>query len=123
MDISTLTLKVLAIYLAVSGLFLLFRGKTVPHMLKDFFDHSAVVYLTGIVLIFLASMFLIQNNVWDGSWRTLVTIFVWLVAIKGLLYVFAPKFLSEMAIKKSKQLFSIYGVVSVIIGVYFFFLK
>ncbi len=52
MDITILTAKILGVYLVVSGLFLLLRGKTIPHLLRDFFDHPAIVYLTGVILIF-----------------------------------------------------------------------
>jgi len=123
MDITTLTLKVLAIYLVISGLFLLFKGKSIPLLLKDFFNHPATVYLTGIVLVFLSSMYLIQYNVWDGTWKTIVTVFVWLVLIKGLGYIFMPAMLNEMAIRKSKNLFSIYGVIATAVGLYLFFLR
>ena len=123
MDISILTLKILAIYLVVSGLFLLFKGKTIPHLLNDFFNHPATVYLTGIILIFLSAMYLIQYNVWDGTWRTAVTIFSWIVFLKGVSYIFFPKILSVMAIKKSRNLFGIYGFISTVVGLYLFFLK
>jgi hypothetical protein len=121
MDIANLVLKVFSIYLVVSGLFLLFKGKTVPLILKDFMDHPATIYLTGVILIFLSSMYLIQYNVWNHSWQTLVTIFAWLVMVKGLAYIFAPKALSEVSIKKSRGLFGLYGFVAVVIGVYLFF--
>ena len=95
MEISLLVTKVLAIYLMVSGLMLLVRGKTLPIMLKDFFEHPAVVYLTGVILLFLSSMFLLQNNIWDGTWRTVVTIFGWMVFMKGLAYIFIPEKLHQ----------------------------
>jgi hypothetical protein len=123
MDVLTLTLKILAVYLVVSGFFLILRGKSIPLILKDFFRHPAVVYLTGIVLIFLATMYLLQYNIWDGTWKTIVTVFAWLVLIKGVAYVFFPKMLNEAAIKKSRQLFRAYGFISVIIGLYLFFLN
>lgn len=124
MDVLTITLKILAVYLVVSGLFLILRGKSVPLLLKDFFAHPATVYLTGIILIFLSTMYLIQYNVWDGTTvEVVVTIFAWLVLIKGIGYIFFPKMLSEVAIKKSKQMFSAYGFVSIVIGLYLFFLK
>ncbi len=123
MDALTLTLKILAIYMVVSGLFLILRGKSVPLLLKDFFGHPAVVYLTGIILIFLSTMYLIQYNIWDGTWKTIVTIFAWLVLVKGVGYIFFPKMLNEVAIRKSKQAFSAYGFISVIVGLYLFFLK
>ena len=122
MDITMLVAKILGIYLVVSGLFLLIKGRTVPHLLRDFFDHPATMYLTGIILIFLSSMYLLQYNIWDGTWKTPVTILVWIVLFKGLTYVFAPQALSEMAIKKSRKLFGVYGVVALVIGLYLFFL-
>ena len=122
MDTIILVTKILSIYLVVSGLFLLVKGKTVPHVIRDLFDHPAVTYLTGIILIFLASMYLIQYNIWDGTWKTAITVFVWLVGIKGLAYIFAPKFVSEMAVRKSRQLFCAYGVIAIAVGVYLFFM-
>ena len=123
MDIITLVAKILGVYLVVGGLFLIVKGKSIPHLLKDFFNHPATVYLTGIILIFLSSMYLIQYNIWDGTWKTVVTFFVWLVMLKGLAYVFAPKALSEISIQKFRNAFGIYGLVAIIIGFYIFFLN
>ena len=58
MEISLIAAKLLGTYLIISGLFLITRGKTVPHLLKDFFEHPAIVYLTGAFLIVLSSLFL-----------------------------------------------------------------
>ena len=123
MDILTLTLKLLAIYMVVSGLFLILKGKSFTMVLKDFFGHPATVYLTGIILVFLSSMYLIQYNIWDGTWRVIITIAAWAVLLKGLGYVFFPKMLNEMMMRKSKQAFSFYGFVSVLVGLYLFFLR
>lgn len=123
MDTSLITLKILSVYLIISGFFLIFRRKDVPHLLKDFFDHPAIMYLTGIILIFLSSMYLIQYNIWDGTWKTLLTIFAWLVGLKGVAYIFAPKLLSELAIRKSRRFFATYGVIAIVVGIYLFSLN
>lgn len=123
MDTSLITLKILSVYLIISGFFLIFRRKDIPHLLKDFFDHPAIMYLTGIILIFLSSMYLIQYNIWDGTWKTIVTAFAWLVGLKGLVYIFAPQLLSEIAIKKLKRFFAVYGVIAIIVGIYLFSLN
>ena len=122
MDITILVAKILGIYLIVSGLFLLLKGKTVPHLLKDFFDHPATVYLTGVILIFLSSMYLVQYNIWDGSWKVIVTIFAWIVMLKGLSYILFPQALNQITVTKFRKSFGIYGVIAIIIGVYLFFL-
>lgn len=122
MDVTILVAKILGIYLVVSGLFLITKGKTVVHLLKDFFDHPAIVYLTGVILIFLSSIYLLQYNIWSGTAQTLVTIFVWMVGLKGVAYIFFPQMLSEMNVKKFKGMFGAYGFIAVIVGLYLFFL-
>ena len=123
MDITILVAKVMGIYLVVAGVFLMLKGKSVPHLLRDFFDHPAITFLTGIILVFLSSMYLVQYNIWNGTWETTITIFVWLVLLNGLVYIFAPKMLSEIAIKKSRGLFGVYGLIAVLVGFYLFFLN
>lgn len=124
MDISILVIKILAVYLTVSGLFMIFKGKTLPAILKDFFDHPATVYLTGIVLIFLSSMFLIGHNVWNGTLvQTIATIFAWLLMIKGLLYLFVPKKLAQFSTKRLSTFSVSYGLLSLLVAYYLFFLK
>ena len=120
MDISLVAAKVLGAYLVIGGLFVIFRGKTIPHLLKDFFDHPAVVYLSGVILTFLSSLLLIQNNVWDGTWRTLVTVLAWLVLIKGLCYLFFPEVLQKMVTKKLLESVSLYGLIALVAGLSLF---
>ena len=122
MDISLVVAKILGVYLIVSGLFLIFRGKTLPLLLKDFFNHPAIVYLTGTILIFLSTLLLIENNIWDGSWHTLITIFAWLVFLKGLLYILIPDALQKMVDKKLLGPVGFYGLIAIVVGVYLFFL-
>lgn len=121
MDISLVAAKILGTYLIISGLFLIFRGKTVPHLLQDFFNHPAIVYLTGAILIFLSSLLLIQNSVWDGTWRTLITLFAWVVLIKGVAYIFVPEMLHKMVNTKVLKTLNFYGIVAIVVGLFLFY--
>ncbi len=123
MDTTILVAKIFGIYLVISGLFLIIKGKTMAHILKDFFDHPAVVYLSGVILIFLSSMYLLQYNIWQGTVQTIVTIFVWLVFIKGLSYLFFPGQLNDMVAKKLKGPLVVYGIIAILVGLYLFSLN
>lgn len=123
MDIPIVIAKVLGVYLVVSGLFMIFRGKTLPHMLKDFFDHPAIVYLTGAILIFLSVPLLLQYNIWDGTWRTVITLFIWAVFVKGVTYILAPDILRNMVTNKLMGALNLYGIVAVIAGLCLFYIK
>lgn len=120
MDTVTLVAKILAIYLIVSGLFLVFKKKSFPFIIKDFLDHPAVMYLSGIILIFLSSIYLLQYNIWDGTWKTVVTVLVWLIGLKGLSYLFIPSFAASYYKNNKFQLIRGYGVVAIAAGIYMF---
>ena len=123
MDIALIAAKILGVYLVVSGIFLIVRGKTIPRLLKDFFEHPAIVYLTGAVLIFLSLALILQNNVWDGSWRMVITIFAWLVFLKGVAYMLVPDALHKFVTKRFLALpFNVYGVIAVAAGIALFYL-
>lgn len=116
METTLLVAKVMGVYLIISGLFLLIRGKSLPMMMKDFFDHPAIVYLTGVILIFISTLYLVGNNVWDGTWNTVVTIFVWMVLAKGIAYVLFPEVLHKVSNNFMVKGLNIYGVVGIVIG-------
>ena len=121
MDITLIAAKVLGTYLVVSGLFLIFRGKTVPHLLKDFFEHPAIVYLAGVILIFLSSLYLIQSNIWDGTWRTIITIIAWATLVKGVAYILFPDALHRMVTKKLLDSVNVYGLIAIVAGLALFY--
>ena len=123
MEQSILFIKIIALYFVVSGAFLLLKGKTLPLILKDFFNHPAIVYLIGVILVLLGGGILIQNSAYvsDKTIQTLTIIFGWLVLIKGLAYIFIPKVLAKIFIKKFNNWFGVLGVVIILIGVYLFF--
>lgn len=122
MDISLIAAKILGTYLIISGLFLLTRGKTVPILLRDFFDHPAVVYLTGAILIFLSALFLIQHNVWDGTWRTLITVLAWVVLLKGATYILFPDAMRKPISKDMLEFIKLYGFIGIAAGIFLFYL-
>ncbi len=122
MDIFVLVSKLLGIYLVVSGLFLLFKTKAVPLVLKDFLNHRSVSFLTGVILIFLSSMFIIQHSIWDGGWRMVITIIAWLTLLKGIVYIFFPKSFKWMT-TGSEKMFRLWGIISIVFGIYLFFLS
>jgi cytochrome bd-type quinol oxidase subunit 2 len=120
MEISLIAAKVLGVYLVVSGLFMIFRGKTLAHMINDLFEHPAVLYLAGVILIFLSVLFLLQGNVWDGTWRNVITLIAWATLFKGIAYILFPDVLRSMISKKLMDALNVYGVIAVIAGIYLY---
>jgi len=124
MEQSILFIKILALYFIISGVFLLLKGKTLPILLKDFFNHPNIVYLTGIILVLLGGVILIQNNVsiLNRTTQIITAVFGWLVLFKGLAYMFIPKIITKISLKKFNSWFGVFGVIMMTFGIYLFFI-
>jgi len=120
MDLSTVVAKVFGIYLIVSGLFLLMRGKTLPLLVKDFFEHRAVVFLAGAILVFFGGVLVMRHNLWDGSWRTWVTVLGWLALIKGVMYILFMEVLAKINVQRLRPWLGLLGVAAIALGVILF---
>lgn len=122
MDISILFVKVIAVYFVISGAFLILRGKTLPIILKDFFDHPAIGWLTGVVLIFLGAGVIVQKGPAESSVEIWAKVLGWIVLLKGIAYIFIPKIMAKISLKKLDSWFGVCGIIMMLLGVYLLFL-
>ncbi len=112
---TSIVIKALSIYLVVGGLSILFRGKTLPLVLKDFMEHRATMWLAGVVLIFMGSPLVFSAN------QTLfVTVIGWLIIAKGVVYLLFPEIISRSFTKISRPALVIYGIIIILFGVYIY---
>jgi len=65
---------------------------------------------------FISTLYLVGNNVWDGTWNTVVTVFVWMVLAKGVAYVLFPEVLHKVSNNFMVKGLNIYGAVGIVIG-------
>ncbi|MDP4000804.1 MAG: hypothetical protein Q8P83_01020 [bacterium] len=119
MELTIVIAKVFAIYLVVSGVVLLLRQKTMVHVLKDFFEHPATMWLAGLILVFLGGFLVIQHNVWEGTLETWVTVLAWLVLLKGIAYLLVPDQLAKLG-DKLRALWAPAGLLVIVLGVWLF---
>lgn len=113
MEISSTIGMVLGVYLLVSGVFLITRGKTLPSLLKDFFEHKAIVFLAGAILIFLGGTLAFQEM--QETW---VRILGLAILLKGVVYMLAPEVLEKMNFLRSRRNLSLFGILAIIAGIY-----
>lgn len=112
--------KAFGIYLVISGVFLMVRGKTLPLLLKDFFQHRAVVFLAGMVLIFLGSVLILRNDAVAGASSVWIAVIGWLALIKGAIYILRPEAFAKINIKTFRPWLSFLGIVMIALGIYLF---
>lgn len=110
---TVIVLKALSVYMVVTGALLMFRGKTLPLVLKDFVEHRAMMWLAGLVLILMGSPL-----VFAADQTLLVTVLGWLILLKGITYILFPEMISRSVVKMSRTLLAVLGVVVIAFGVF-----
>jgi len=62
----------------------------------------------------------LSHNVWDGSWRTLVTILSWLTLLKGVMYLFLSHnaYMRMVKVFSDKRWFGVSSVIIILLGLY-----
>ena len=120
MDSTMIILKIVAIYYVFSGLMMIFKRQTLALVLKDFFNHPSVPWITGVFMIFLGGLLVLTHNIWIGDWKTiLVTIISWSILLKGLIYMIWPTKLASTV--KGLKTWSISGgLIVFVIGIILF---
>lgn len=120
MDNTMIILKIVAIYYTFSGLMMIFKRKTLALVLKDFFSHPSVPWITGVFMVFLGGLLVLTHNIWTGDWKIiLVTIMSWLILLKGLVYMVWPDKMAS-TVKGFKSWSIPVGVIILIIGIILF---
>jgi hypothetical protein len=57
---------------------------------RDFLDHPALIYLSGLLAVPAGLAIVLAHNLWVADWRLLVTLFGWLMLLSGCVRLAAP---------------------------------
>ena len=90
MDTSIFLGQLLGIYLVIVGVLVFIRHKAMYKMVSGFGEKSSLLYFIGVILLLLGLSLVLSHNVWEFSWKVLITILAWLTLAKGLFYMFLP---------------------------------
>jgi hypothetical protein len=120
MELTILLSKVFGIYLIIGGLACLIRQKWFMSVVHNFVEEKLLRLVVAIAEL-VAGLFLIFNhNIWSSFGEGLVSLFGWMMALEGALYLF----LSDKAVRKligffnKKGWYTFGGVLSIVLGIY-----
>ena len=88
------------------------------------FDEEAVkspffTYASGFIILILGVLIIVSHSVWVFDWRLVITIFGWLVLLKGVGRIFFPNAVRRMIERKRDNRWFLLGEVIVfLIGLY-----
>lgn len=120
MDLSIFLAQVFGVYMLFVGIVVLIRGKEMRKVAHDFAKNSGLVYGLGVFVFILGLIIVLSHNIWDGTWRTVVTILGWLTLLEGAAYLLLGQSVTVRMVKffDSKAWYVGGSIVSILLGVY-----
>jgi hypothetical protein len=121
METTLFIAKLLGVMYLIVGLGVLLNGKHFKKMIGDYMKSPALSYFSGIAVAVAMLAALMYHNIWSGYWYTiLVTVFLWIGFVKGIVLVVMPvplMKLSDMIFKKLNLVFA--GILILLMGALF----
>jgi hypothetical protein len=120
MELSLFLAKVMGIVIAAFALAGLARPKVITDAIRDFDHESFARLVIGCMAIGLGVALVLTHNVWEWSYRGVVTLFGWTALIKGISYLILPKHAVNFTkgMLKTKSQMQIFLVACLILGGY-----
>ena len=119
MTLSFFLAKVFGIYLIVTGVVALLRGKELKPAIDALADSRALVFLTSVFAVILGLLLVIAHSIWIG-WPIVITILGWLVLLKALAALLLPFDMTTGLIRRcnTPTWYTVGGLASVLLGIF-----
>jgi hypothetical protein len=83
------------VFLAI-GIGMLVNAPAYRVMGDQFLQSTALIYLSGLLALPVGIAIVLAHNVWEASWRVLITILGWLALIGGAARIIVPQFVQHV---------------------------
>lgn len=90
METSLLIARVLSLCYIAFGLGLIISPKFYKRELPKLVDKPALLIYGGLLATALGYLIIHYHNIWDGSWRVVITVIGWIALVKGVLLLVLP---------------------------------
>lgn len=120
MDLTLLLAKLFGIYFIAIGVALLLKQKEFKATINELADNKHITLIAGMMLFVVGGLVVFNHNIWEGTLAILVSLFGWLIFLKGIAYIVLPasnlrKFMKAI---NPTLWFGWGGIISLIIGIY-----
>ncbi len=118
MDLSLFLAKLLGLYLLIVALDLLLRRKELESAVKDFASSKGLLVFSGSISLVLGLAIAIGHPIFELSWRGLITLFGYLLILKGVMRMAFPSHLQKKIVFLFQKRYWIMFFILIILGIY-----
>jgi hypothetical protein len=115
---TTVLAQIIGPTIAAAAIGFLLHPKFYEKIIKDFEKHEGITYFTGIIVMILGLIVVLNHNIWEWSAAGLVTFFGWSSLVKGATFLVVPNFLFKIShsMLRNKTLIQAAMVIMLVIG-------
>ena len=121
MELSYFLGQLLGLSLAIFSALGILRPRIVTDAVEDFkAGGSFLTLIFGFIGIVVGLAIILSHNVWEASWRVMITIVGWAALLKGVAYLIAPDSLLSIGRKvyKNKVNTRVILIIGLLLGLY-----
>jgi uncharacterized protein YjeT (DUF2065 family) len=89
---SEIVSTIVSLMLLILGLSYLFQSEKWARLAKDALDHPHRYFPMALCILVMGLIIVMTHNIWTLSWPVAVTLFGWIMTIKGIFYLLFPQF-------------------------------
>jgi len=115
--------KLFGLFFFIIGVLLLARRRYFEAIAKGFAKQDLLLYFAGLLNLILGLLLVLNHNVWQDSWRIVISVVGWLVLLKGLFILFFSEIVAKLLkwICKYNNYFYFAGAIAILLGLYFLY--
>ncbi len=119
MCLSIFLAQVIGIYLFLISLAMLVHQHRFKKTMSDLLGNITLITLTGVTMLVLGLLIVVDHNIWIPDWPVLITIIGWILVLQGLMRLFVPDAFIKMAKDmQGKIIYTLGCWVRLFIGIY-----
>jgi hypothetical protein len=98
MELSLFLAKVIGLYLVLISLAVFLHRREINALLvEEFYKNRTFVFFSGAIILTLGLLVVVSHNVWELSWRGVITFLGWLTVLKGAIRIFVPNVAKQVS--------------------------
>jgi hypothetical protein len=95
-DISLFLAQVFGLYFVLAGVAILIRPTSTIELMQ-LFSNRSTTFMSGFIALVIGVPLVLLHNIWDGSWRVIITVLVWITLLKGIARIYMPDLVASWA--------------------------
>jgi hypothetical protein len=118
METSYLLARVIGPYLMIAGIGLFISRKQYLELVDEFPQNKALTIAIGAISLMAGLLMLQFHNIWTANWPILITVFGWIVTLKGATALLFPNALLGMSktYRNNDRLLNINTAITILFG-------